>query len=244
MTKKSIHDAIINGEMPEHIGIIMDGNGRWAKKWNLPRTAGHVKGAKTFRKIVKHCAELGIKCITVYAFSTENWKRPPEEIKAIMNLFDEYLVEALTDFKKENFIVKFIGDRSVLAPGLVDKMQNAEELTKNKTGTVLNIAINYGGQQEIISAVKKIAAQYAGGTISKDDITKELVDKYIYTPDFPQVDLIIRPSGEIRTSNFLIWQGAYAELFFDSILWPDYKKTDLEHAIYEYMKRNRRFGNV
>lgn len=231
--------------VPKNVGIIMDGNGRWAKKRGLPRTAGHVTGAQVFRKIAKYCEKRGVSVLTVYAFSTENWKRPQEEIDAIMNLLREYLRESLADFQKENIRTRFIGDRSVLAEDIKDLMAEAEASTAHKTGMILNIALNYGGQQEIVYAVRKLAKQVENGEISADSIDMQMLETALYTEDQPPVDLIVRPSGEYRLSNFLTWQSAYAEfVFMDDILWPDFKESDLDAAFAEYAGRNRRFGGV
>ncbi|CZT57346.1 isoprenyl transferase [Solibaculum mannosilyticum] len=232
------------GGLPRHIGIIMDGNGRWAKKRGLPRMAGHRAGAQVFRKIARYCNQIGIQCLTVYAFSTENWKRPKEEVDSIMELFRQYLREALEDFKDENIVTRFIGDRSVLAPDLIQLMAEAEEASANKTGMILNIAINYGGRQEIVYAARRLARQCLEGKCSPDDITEQAIDEQMDTAGQPDPDLIIRPSGEMRTSNFLLWQSAYSEYLFDHILWPDFKTSHIDQAIEEYRRRNRRFGGV
>lgn len=230
---------------PCHVGIIMDGNGRWAKKRGLPRQAGHVTGAQVFRKITKYCEKRGVKFLTVYAFSTENWKRPQDEIDAIMNLLRDYLKESLSDFKKENIRTRFIGDRSQLAEDIQALMAEAEESTAEKDGMVLNIALNYGGQQELVHAAKTLAARVGRGEITPEQIDEQLLETALYTENQPPVDLILRPSGEYRLSNFLIWQSAYAEfVFMDDILWPDFTSDDLEAAFTEYARRNRRFGGV
>ncbi|MBQ9964080.1 MAG: isoprenyl transferase [Clostridia bacterium] len=230
--------------VPEHIGIIMDGNGRWAKKRGLPRQAGHVTGAKVFRTIAKHCEKRGIKVATFYTFSTENWKRPQEEVDAIMNLLREYLKESLADFKKENIRTRFIGDRSMLAPDIQELMAEAEEATAQKDGMILNIAINYGGQAEIATAVRAIAQDVKDGALDPDAIDETCIEQRLYTAGQPPVDLILRPSGEYRLSNFLIWQCAYAEYVFDEILWPDFTTADLDRALDVYAGRHRRFGGV
>ena len=227
--------------MPEHIGIIMDGNGRWAQKRGLPRMAGHREGANNFRTITRYCNEIGIKYLTVYAFSTENWNRPKEEVDALMKLLYDYLVESLRDFREENIRTRFIGDRSVLAPELQKLMAEAEELSSDKTGLVLNLAINYGGRSEIVTAVSQLIEE----GVKAEDITEKLLSDRMYTAGQPDPDLIIRPSGEYRTSNFMIWQSAYSEyVFFDEILWPDFSTKDLERAIDIFSGRKRRFGGV
>lgn len=236
-------DRFKGGEVPAHVAIIMDGNGRWAKKRGLPRKFGHREGAKVFRKITRHAKKIGVNYLTLYAFSTENWKRPKDEVDAIMELFDKYLDE-VRDFIEENIRVCFIGDRTRLSESLQKKMKSVEEDSKEFDSMTLILAINYGGQDEITRAVKRIAEKIKSGEIMPDEITAELLEKNLDTKGFPPVDLLIRPSGEQRLSNFLIWQSAYAEYVFSDILWPDYKPKDLEDAIYEYMKRNRRFGGV
>ena len=221
----------------------MDGNGRWAKKRGLPRKFGHREGAKTFKTIARHAKALGIKYITFYAFSTENWKRPQEEVDALMELFEKYL-DDVKDFVKENIRIRFIGDRSMLSETLQKKMLDAEELSKDFTAMTLLLAINYGGRDEITNAVKQIAEDVKAGKLEPGDITQELIGSRLYTEEIPDVDLIIRPSGEERLSNFMIWQSAYAEYYFTNILWPDFKKKDLEKAVEVYCERNRRFGGV
>lgn len=232
-----------NVNLPTHIGVIMDGNGRWAKKRGLPRKAGHKKGAETFRKIVKYCNKIGIKHLTVYAFSTENWKRPDDEVNAIMNLLQTYLDDAKNHLD-ENVKTKFIGDLSVLNQDLQDKIYESEENSKNFTGLTLNVAINYGGQDEIVHATKEIAKLVQNKVLSIDQIDKTILEQNLYTKDQPPVDLMIRPSGEQRLSNFLLWQTAYAEFVFLDVLWPDFTEKQLNIALEEYKKRNRRFGGI
>ncbi len=238
--KISLEDIIL----PEHIGIIMDGNGRWAKKRGLPRTAGHTAGAQTFRRIARYCSDIGIKHLTVYAFSTENWKRPKEEVDAIMKLFKEYMLEAISDFQDDSIVVKFIGDRSVFSDEMLELIERNENDSKDRDGMVLNIAMNYGGRDEIVHAVKNIATDIKDGKLNVDDIDAQLISDSIYTSGQPDPDLIIRPSGEYRTSNFLLWQSAYAEYCIMDVLWPDFKSEDLDKALIEYAKRNRRFGGI
>ena len=228
---------------PVHVGVIMDGNGRWAKKRGLPRKMGHREGAKTFRKITRHAKAIGIKYITFYAFSTENWKRPKDEVDAIMDLFEKYLDE-VHDFIDENIRVRFIGDRSMLSETLQRKMADVEEESKDFDSMTLLLAINYGGRDEIVHAVRSIAEDVSAGKLSPDDVSEQLIQSRLYTSDVPDVDLIIRPSGEQRLSNFLIWQAAYAEYYFTNILWPDFKKADLEEAVKAYLDRSRRFGGI
>lgn len=225
--------------LPRHIAIIMDGNGRWAKKRGMPRSAGHVAGAKTFKTIARYCNKIGLEYLTVYAFSTENWKRPVEEVEGIMNLLRDYLKDA-ENFKQENIKVTFIGDRSPLADDIKALMQKDEDGSKDATGLKLNIAINYGGRDELVHAVRDMIK--AG--LSPDEITEQAISDRLYTAGMPDPDFIIRPSGEYRTSNYLLWQSAYAEYWFSDILWPDFTPKHLEQAIDDYNRRNRRFGGV
>lgn len=234
--------------LPKNIGIIMDGNGRWAKKRGLPRKFGHREGAQTFRTITRHAKKLGVKYFTVYAFSTENWKRPADEVEAIMDLFDKYLDE-VRDFIEENIRICFIGDRSMLRPSLQQKMASVEADSRDFTAMTLLIAINYGGRDEIAHSVRVLAEQVKSGKLEPQDITDKMIGENLYTAQLdgdcaPDVDLIIRPSGEQRLSNFMIWQSAYAEFYYTNILWPDFKPADLEKAVIAYSDRNRRFGGV
>lgn len=225
--------------VPEHIAIIMDGNGRWAKKRGLPRSAGHSAGAKTFKKIARYCNSIGVKYLTVYAFSTENWKRPAGEVDGIMNLLRQYLKDS-TNFKKENIRLTFIGDRETLPEDIRELMQNSERESAQATGMTAILAVNYGGRNEICHAV---SAMIRDG-VDPDSVGEELIARYLYTRDIPDPDLIIRPSGEYRLSNFLVWQSAYSEFYFDRVLWPDFRESDLDRAIEAYNHRNRRFGGV
>ena len=230
--------------LPKHVGIIMDGNGRWAKKRGLPRKAGHREGAQTFRTITRYCSEVGIKYLTVYAFSTENWKRPEDEVGALMKLFKSYLEEALSDFKDDDIVVRFIGDKSGFSPELQELMRENEESSKSRDGMVLNIAMNYGSRDEIVRAVKNICADVKSGRVEESAIDESLFSDYLYTAGQPDPDLIIRPSGEYRISNFMLWQAAYTEFVIMNKLWPDFKKSDLDEALRIYSQRNRRYGGV
>ena len=230
--------------LPQHIGIIMDGNGRWAKKRGLPRTSGHVAGAKTFEKIVEDAGNIGIKVVTVYAFSTENWQRPKDEVDALMNLLEDYLDNGLSRLAGRDVRVHFIGDRSAFSDKFQEKLCHMEKATMNNSGLLLNVALNYGGRNELTNAVKLIAQKVKEGELSYEDITEDTISSYLYTAGQPDPDLIIRPSGEFRLSNFLMWQGAYSELWFSDCLWPDFTKEDLLRSIYDYQQRNRRFGGV
>ncbi len=229
---------------PRHIGFIMDGNGRWAAKRGLPRRAGHAQGARTFRKIVKACEARGVEVVTFYAFSTENWKRPQEEVDALMDLLRDYLKESLRDFRQENIVTRFIGDRTPLAADILELMRETERETAGKTGMVLNIAVNYGGRHELASAARKLAQEVQRGELLPERIDEETISSVLDTSGQPDPDLIIRPSGEYRTSNFLLWQAAYAEYVFMDVLWPDFTERDLDRALAEYAERNRRFGGV
>lgn len=230
--------------IPRHIGIIMDGNGRWAKKRNLPRSAGHKMGAEVLKKIVKYADSLGVEVITAYAFSTENWNRPKKEVDNLMELLYNYLLQAEEQFKGTNVVLEIIGDQTPLSDKIKSAVVHAKEVTKNNTGLVLNIALNYGGRDEITAAVRKCAKEAAEGKIMPGEIDEKYISSLMYTKNNPEVDLIIRPSGELRLSNFLLWQAAYAEFWFDDICWPDFKESDLDRAIFDYQKRNRRFGKV
>lgn len=242
--KKALPDLVPQEYLPKHVGIIMDGNGRWASKRGLPRQAGHVTGARVFRKIVKYCEKRGIGYVTVYAFSTENWKRPQQEVDAIMNLLGQYLRESLADFQNENIVVRFIGDVSPLSQQLRDLIDQAQTVTRDKTGLVLNIALNYGGRDDIVYAVRNIAQQVADGQLKAEDINEQTVSDRLYTAGQPDPDMILRPSGEYRLSNFMIWQAAYSELVYMDILWPDFDEKDMEQALHMYAGRQRRFGGV
>lgn len=225
--------------LPRHIAIIMDGNGRWAKKRSLPRTAGHAAGSKTFKTIARYCNKIGIEYLTVYAFSTENWKRPQSEVDNIMNILRDYLKDT-DSFKDENIKLEFIGDRAPLAEDIKELMLKAEADSADATGLHLNIALNYGGRDEIVHAVRRIVED----GIEPDCITEQTVSDRLYTAGQPDPDFIIRPSGEYRLSNYLIWQAAYAEYWFSDILWPDFGPRDLDKALRDFSRRNRRFGGV
>ena len=232
-----------NNAIPQHIAIIMDGNGRWAKKRGLPRTAGHAAGAEAFRKIANYCRTLGVKYLTVYAFSTENWKRSEEEVGGIMRLLGKYLQEAIADMEKNRVCFRFFGDLSRLSPNLQKLCNEAVDQSKDYDVQV-NFCLNYGGRDEIVRAARAFAQDVAEGKYSSEDLTEELLSTYLYSKDVPDPELIIRPSGELRTSNFLLWQSAYSEFVFMNVLWPDFGPKDLDEAIAEYQRRNRRFGGT
>lgn len=231
-------------KIPQHVAIILDGNGRWAKAKGMPRNYGHVQGAKNVERICEEAYNMGIKYLTVYAFSTENWKRPAEEVSALMKLFRQYLEEALRDFLDENIKVRFIGDTTAFPEELQKLIRETEEVSKNRTGMVLNIAMNYGGRDEIARAARLLAEKVQRGEMRPEDIDEDAISGQLYTAGQPDPDLIIRPSGEQRISNFLLWQSAYAEYIIRDILWPDFKPQDLEEALDEFSRRQRRFGGV
>lgn len=237
---KSAKEATI----PAHIGIIMDGNGRWATKRGLPRFMGHIQGAKNFRKITRACSDRGIQVVTYYAFSTENWSRPPEEVDALMKLFNDYLDEIIRDFAEYRMRLHFIGDLADLTPGLQKKIREAEALTAHLDGITVNLAVNYGGRQEIVQAAREAARLCAAGELSPQQIDEAFLSAHMGTAGQPDPDLIIRPSGEQRLSNFLLWQCAYSEFWYSDVLWPDFSEADLDRALSDFARRNRRFGGV
>ena len=230
--------------LPEHLAIIMDGNGRWAKKRFTPRSMGHRAGAAKFKAITRYCSKIGIKYLTVYAFSTENWKRPEEEVGALMGLFKQYLKDALEDLLNDDIKIRFLGDTSMFSADLQELIAETIETGKTRTGMVLNLAMNYGSRAEITRAAQNLAEQVKNGALQPSEITEQMLSDHMYTYGEPDPDLIIRPSGEYRLSNFLLWQSAYSELIFMDVLWPDFTMEDLEHCLDEYAKRNRRFGGV
>lgn len=230
--------------IPKHVALILDGNGRWAKKRLMPRKYGHAQGAKTVEKICEEAWRMGIKYLTVYAFSTENWKRPEDEINAIMKLLRDYLKNCLEISKKNDMRVRVIGDRSGLKDDIVKAIEDLEEKSKNNKGLNFQVALNYGGRDEITRAVRSIAQQVKEGTLKVEDIDQDKISSFLDTADIPDPDLMIRTSGEQRISNYLLWQLAYSEFYFTDVLWPDFTKEDLEKAVAFYNKRDRRFGGV
>ena len=235
---------IENLPAPRHIAIIMDGNGRWAKNRGLPRTAGHAAGSETFRRIANYCRTLGVEYLTVYAFSTENWKRSEEEIAGIMKLLKNYLLEAMQDMEKNHVRFKFFGDLSRLSPELQDLCRQAEQTSAAYHDVQVNFCLNYGGRDEIVQAARRFALDVAEGKRQAEELTESVLEEYLYSAGVPDPELIIRPSGELRISNFLLWQSAYSEFVYMNVLWPDFKEKDLDQAIEEYHRRNRRFGGV
>lgn len=230
--------------VPRHIAIIMDGNGRWAKKRLLPRTAGHVAGAETFRRIALYCREVGVKYLTVYAFSTENWKRPAEEVGKIMSLMHDYLMEAIRDMQKNHVRICFFGDLSALSPELQALAEEARKESEVFADSQVNMCINYGSRDEILRAARAFAKDCAENGRDPDSLTEQDFSGLLYSGGVPDPDLIIRPGGELRISNFLLWQAAYAEMYYTDVLWPDFDERELDRAIAAYQQRNRRFGGI
>ncbi len=239
--RKGAEEADLSA-LPRHIAIIMDGNGRWAKKRGLPRTAGHAAGAETFRRIATWCKDVGLEYLTVYAFSTENWKRPAEEVEAIMGLLDKYLLEAIERMERDRVRMSFFGDTSVLSPRLRELIAKTAEISTHFEGCQVNICLNYGGRDEIIRAARRYAEDFKRG--EAEDLDEAVFSSYLYSAGVPDPDLIIRPSGEYRLSNFLMWQSAYAELYFTDVLWPDFDPGEMKKAIAAYQHRSRRFGGI
>ncbi len=235
-------DIISNKNVPNHIAIIMDGNGRWAKKRLMPKVLGHRQGAENLRKITRHCDKLGVKTLTVYAFSTENWKRSEEEVNDLMGLMEEYIGQFYTDDESKHIRVNIIGDISKLNPALSQKLVDIMEKSKNHNGLKLNIAINYGGRDEIRRAVQKISSEVEKGVLKSEDVSEELINSFLDTSEDQDPELVIRTSGELRLSNFMLWQVAYSEFFITDKLWPDFNEKDLEEAINSFTSRDRRFG--
>lgn len=231
-------------KMPRHIGIIMDGNRRWAKAKNLPIKLGHKEGAETLKKVVRYGNKIGLEYITVYAFSTENWRRGEEEVSALMFLLENYLNDFAKEADTENIVIRVIGDISKFSESLQKSIKNTIDRTKNNTGIVLNIALNYGGRDELVNAIKSISTKVKTGELNLDDITEKVISENLYTKEIPDPDLIIRTSGELRLSGFLTWQSVYSELLFLDKLWPDFTELDLQNAIEVFSKRKRNFGGT
>ncbi len=225
-------------KVPTHVGIIMDGNGRWALSRGLPRLAGHRAGVENLRRIITACVEFGIKHLTIYAFSTENWGRPPEEVRGLMFILDEVLQKELAELHRQGVQLRHIGRLDGLAPNTQEMVLDAVEMTKHNTRLVLNVAFNYGGRAEIVHAIRHMLAD----GVTPDQVTEELVGRYLYTAGQPDPDLIIRTAGELRVSNFLVWQGAYAEYYAADVFWPDFDKNEFRRALEHYAARERRFG--
>ncbi len=230
--------------LPQHIGVIMDGNGRWAKKRGLPRSAGHSAGAESLKKIITEANNLGVKYITVYAFSTENWKRPKDEVDYLMSLLLDYLKNAEKTLSGENVVIRAIGSRKGLSEEICDQIDKTERFTANNTGIVMNIALNYGGREEIVNAAHELYKDIRDGKVDEESVDDKVFANYLYTKNQPDVDLLIRTSGEQRLSNFMLWQVSYAEMWFTHKLWPDFKPADLRRAILDFQHRGRRFGGI
>lgn len=235
-------EEIDKSNLPRHIAIIMDGNGRWAKQRGLPRKAGHAAGAETFRKIATYCRDIGIEYLTVYAFSTENWRRPADEVASIMALLEKYLLEAIEQMERDKVKMEFFGDVSVLSPRLRELIDHVREISTRFDGCQVNICMNYGGRDELVRAMRTYASEVAGGR--ENNIAEDGVDALLFSHGVPDPDLLIRPGGEYRLSNFLMWQSAYSELYFTDTLWPDFTEREIDRAIIEYQKRERRYGGV
>lgn len=242
--RKKGGDAIAKDGMPRHVAIIMDGNGRWARKRALPRKAGHAAGSETFRTIAYYCRDIGLEYLTVYAFSTENWKRPDDEVDAIMGLLGKYLDEAIVTMERDGIRMRVFGDISRLPDNLRAKIEETNNISKHINGFQANICINYGGRAEIVRASRIIAEKVLKGQIMPEDIDENCFSQQLYSAGIPDPELIIRPSGEYRLSNFLLWQCAYSELYFTDKLWPDFKCSDIDKAIEVYRMRDRRFGGI
>ena len=241
--KKKIEAGELDlSNLPRHIGIIMDGNGRWAQRRSLPRTAGHAQGAENFRSIVYYCRDIGLQYLTVYAFSTENWKRPQNEVSVIMSLLEKYLYEAIDTMERDHIRMVFFGDPAPLSPKLKQLMEETDEITERFEGFQVNVCLNYGGRDEILRAAKKSAEAYAAG--DENAFTEEAFSSRMWSKGIPDPELIIRPGGEKRISNFLLWQGAYSEFYFTDTLWPDFHPAQLAEAIKWYQGRSRRFGGI
>ncbi|MGE4275727.1 MAG: polyprenyl diphosphate synthase [Lawsonibacter sp.] len=230
--------------LPRHIAIIMDGNGRWAKRLGLPRSAGHAAGAENFRTIATYCKEIGLDYLTVYAFSTENWRRPEEEVSAIMGLLKKYLLEAISRMERDKVKMEFFGDLSPLTPELRELCERTREISRHYDGCQVNVCLNYGGQDELMRAAMAYAQDCVEGRADPNHLTRDQFGGYLFSKGVPDPDLVIRPSGELRLSNFLLWQSAYAEFYFTDVLWPDFSKEELHRAIAVYQSRTRRFGGV
>ena len=244
-SKKSYQAGQVDmSRLPRHIAIIMDGNGRWAKQRGLPRTAGHKVGAEVFRKIARYCKQLGVEYLTVYAFSTENWKRPADEVETIMGLLKQYMLEAIETMEEEKIRLKFFGDLTPLSPELQALVEKTNAMSKQIDGVQANICLNYGGRDEILRAARAFARECAAGEKQPEELTEAAFGDYLFSAGVPDPELIIRPSGEVRLSNFLLWQCASAEFYFCDTLWPDFSEATLDAAIIDYQKRDRRFGGV
>lgn len=244
MARKKDQPVIDKDKMPRHVAIIMDGNGRWAKKRFIPRTMGHRAGMASLKKVVKACDELGIAILTVFAFSTENWKRPSDEVNYLMQLLAEFMRKELDELHQNNVRIQVLGDYRAMPADCRIEIKRALEMTRTNTGLIFNIALNYGARQEIMDAAKQLAAQIAAGEIKAEEVNEEIFSRLLYTKGMPDPDLLIRSSGEKRISNFMLWQIAYTELVVTDTLWPDFSEIDLIRAVIEYQQRDRKFGGL
>lgn len=235
-------EQLIKEKLPKHIAIIMDGNGRWANKRSLKRIFGHREGMESVKVIVRACRELGIQALTLYAFSSQNWKRPELEVKALMGLLKTYVRSEVDELHENNILLRGVGDLKKLPRAVLEVFNQAVEKTKNNTGMVLNVALSYGGREEILNAVTRIAQRIEAGELTAADLTEQTISDSLYTSGLPDPDLLIRTSGELRVSNFLLWQIAYSEIYVTDVLWPDFRKDDLYRALVEFQQRKRRFG--
>lgn len=242
--KKAAAPALDPGNIPRHIAVILDGNGRWAQKRGLPRTAGHSAGSETFQRAAEHLADLGVEYFTVYAFSTENWKRPREEVAEILSLLEKYLHKAIREMRQRNIRLRFFGDLAPLSPELRGLIAETNDISRTTTGMLVNVCLNYGGRAEITRAARILAQRCKDGELDPGDITEEMLESELYSAGIPDPDLMIRPGGEVRLSNFLLWQNAYTEFYFTDTLWPDMTAERLDAAIAAFQQRNRRYGGI
>lgn len=242
--KKNKLPAPDRAQLPRHIAVVMDGNGRWAQKRGMPRTFGHSAGSETFQKDAEYLSDLGIEYFTVYAFSTENWKRPPEEVQDILRLLEKYLHKAIREMREKNIRLQFFGDLTPFSPELRALIDETNAISRTTTGMLVSVCLNYGGRAELVRAARLLAEQCVAGTLSPEDIDERRFSGCLYSADIPDPDLMIRPGGEMRLSNFLLWQNAYTEFYFSDVLWPDFDERQMDAAILAYQQRKRRFGGI
>ncbi len=242
--KKKKLPAPDRAQLPRHIAVVMDGNGRWAQKRGMPRTFGHSAGSETFQKDAEYLSDLGIEYFTVYAFSTENWKRPPEEVQEILRLLEKYLHKAIREMREKNIRLQFFGDLTPFSQELRALIDETNAISRTTTGMLVSVCLNYGGRAELVRAARLLAEQCAAGTLRPEEIDEARFSGYLYSADIPDPDLMIRPGGEMRLSNFLLWQNAYTEFYFSDVLWPDFDERQMDAAILAYQQRKRRFGGI
>lgn len=242
--KKKKLPAPDRAQLPRHIAVVMDGNGRWAQKRGMPRTFGHSAGSETFQKDAEYLSDLGIEYFTVYAFSTENWKRPPDEVQEILRLLEKYLHKAIREMREKNIRLQFFGDLTPFSQELRALIDETNAISRTTTGMLVSVCLNYGGRAELVRAARLLAEQCVAGTLSPEDIDERRFSGYLYSADIPDPDLMIRPGGEMRLSNFLLWQNAYTEFYFSDVLWPDFDQRQMDAAILAYQQRKRRFGGI